>query len=325
MIKKNIILQFITVLITCFCFVTYSHANIEGLIVGYEDKFLSYDVGSGAKVTGDSDSKEININVYEIPTNQSLSLLFWAVDLYQLEDDKAVDLFASLNECEIYKQYHTDQFEWASIREATRKYLEKNKSDFPTRYEFAIPLKLHDYDSRRGLFNLAEDYEIISSRRFEVFSTDFLDVPCVITMNKNKSYPRALILEFSRPFTLTGIPMDEDLANDYIKRRHNYVKSWYTDPNIPMSVIYSYRDAVLIMKVKIFTHGKFLGLNDYDVQSVQMLGILEGFDIYEDITKENLLYTQNYTSNRDKTKLYAGLQEQYQLLRDKSAGKGMLH
>ncbi|MGH1455361.1 MAG: DUF4852 domain-containing protein [Alphaproteobacteria bacterium] len=309
-----------------FSFAWPSYANVEDYIVGYEDKFLSSDDGPGAKVIGEFGDAVSNVNVYETPTNQALSLLYWAVGLYKFEDDKAVDLFASINECAIYKEYYTDEFEWSKIRVATRKYLENNSADFPTRFEFAIPIKLKEYDLRKEMFSLAEGYEIISVRRFEVYSTDYKDKLCIITQRFSETYPRVVVLEFSRPFTLTGIPMKPDVANDYVKRRYAMaLKAYNVSDSPPMSMVYKYRDAILNLKVKIFTNGKLLGTNSRDLQAVQMLGILEGFDVYEDTTKENLMFSQNYITTKDRNKLYMGLQEQYEILKEKSKGAGVLH
>ncbi len=307
-------------------FALTSLANVEGYIVGYEDKFIPFDEGPGAKSFEEFGDAVSNINVYEVPTNQSLSLLYWAVGLYKYEDDTAVDLFASTNECAIYSEYHADEFEWSNIREATRKYLENNSSDFPTRFEFSIPIKLKDYDLKKNLFFLADGYEIVSVRRFEVYSTDFNSKPCIQTQRISEVYPRAIVLEFSRPFTLTSISMNPDDASAYIKRRYAIAdRAYNVSDSPPMSVVFKHRDAVLNLKVKIFTHGKLLGRNARDMQAVQMLGILEGFDVYEDSTKENLLFSQNYITTKDRKKLYMGLQEQYEILREKSKGAGMLH
>ena len=90
--------------------------------------------------------------------------------------------------------------------------------------------------------------------------------------------------------------------------------------------MYKLRTAYLVIKVKIFTYGKDLGVNNYDIPIYQMMGVLEGYDVYEDINQENLFYSQNYVTNQKKGRLDVRLKAQYEILRKKHEdGKGMFH
>ncbi len=317
-----------TFLILCTFFVadvSYG-SSISDYIVGYEDKLTPYDVGPGARVIHyDERGGIVKQNIYEDPTNKALSLLYWAVDLYKLEDDKAIDLFVFTNECDIYKKYNNDQIEWEGVRDATRQYLAANKEDFPTSFEFEIPLLMDEYDNRKGTFLIREEFQISSVRRFEVFSSNFTAVPCIDIVSKAKIYPRAVVLEFSRPLTLIGVPMSYDVAKSYIKRKLDIAraKTYAGDPH--ENTVRKTRTALLVLKVKIFTHGRFLGVNHYDLDSVQMLAVLEGYDVYDDQSRERLLYSQNYVSNSSNKIIFLGLKEQIEILKEKAAGKGMLH
>ena len=300
--------------------------SIRDYIVGYEDKFIDSTEGPGARVLDlDSDGSVVVNTIYEVPTVKSFSLLFWAVDLYKIEDDKAVDLFAFTNECDIYKKYYSDEIEWASIRDATKEYLLANKDDFPTHFEFAIPLKLKDYDERKKIFLLQDDYQISSVRRFEVFARDFSDKPCIPYINVASTYPRSLVLEFSRPLSILGVPMTFDDANAYIKEKRKNAKLSIGGGSPSMESVYFARNALLVLKVKIFTHGRFLGVNNYRVQAVQMLAVLEGYDIYDDVDRGNLLFSEQYVTKTNKKSVSLGLAEQIKILKAKAAGDGILH
>lgn len=327
MFMKKYLLFFLSLIfVLCSENTAFATANVRDLIENYTDNFLSHKEYGGVNLSLNGENDNTINNIYEAPTNQSLALLFWAVNLYKLEDDNAVDEFSAINECQIFQKFNADELEWTKIREATRKYLSVNKEHFPSRFEFPIPLMLEGYDERKGIFNLAEGFEITSGRRFELFSLNYSDLSCRHGLKKSLSYPRAIVLEFSRPFTLTGIPMSRVDADDYIKRKNTLAqKTLWNRKDVSKEYMMGFRKAVLFLRTKIFTHGRILGVNNYHIQSVQMLGILEGYDIYEDMTKEKLIYSQTYTTNRDKSVLYTGLQEQYDILKEKAAGEGILH
>ena len=88
---------------------------------------------------------------------------------------------------------------------------------------------------------------------------------------------------------------------------------------------YKLRNAYLLIKVKIFTYGKMLGVNFQELKTVQMMGVLEGYEIYEDVGKEKLMFTQNYVARRKKGKLNDRLKEQYDIITKRSKDRGILH
>lgn len=322
MIFKNL---FVCFLLFIFLFAPMSSALAQlELLDGYKDKFLNHNEGAGAEKKFDFVDNSTASYVYEIPTLKALSHLFWAVNLYSLDDDDAVDEFMRHNECDIYKNFSSDEFEWAEVRDATRDFIRENKNQFPTRFEFMIPIKLKDYSKNRKAFSIQDDYQISSIRRFEVYATDFREQPCSRDVNIMDGYPRSLVLEFSRPFTVTHVPMSEEVASEYVKKTAEKLKR-YDPTHRVRNTMYQLRDAYLVFKVKIFTHGKFLGLNNFKVPVVQMLAVLEGYEVYEDRYKQKLFYAESYVANKDKGKLNIKLQDEYDILNERSEGKGIFH
>lgn len=300
--------------------------NVDFMLENYKEEYLDYDKGPGASKLNDDPNKTPSRYVYELPSTAALGHLYWAVNMYKLEDDTAVDEFMRLNECEIYKNFFSDEVEWADIRDATREFLRENKEDFPTRFEFVLPLMLLDYDEKRKAFEIRDKFKINSLRRFELFASDARRLrACTRDHMLHEGYPRGIVLEFSRPFTLTHVPISEVKAYDYIKRKLEYMKNNYPERSHTKKRMYDLRTAFLILKVKIFTYGRFLGLNHYDIPLVQMMGVLEGYEIYEDRSKENIFYSQNYVTSQSKGKLDVILKPQYETLRKKTAGEGILH
>lgn len=322
MIKRLALLGFCSFILV-FVVSGATFAQLE-FLQGYEDKYIDHDEGPGAEKVFSAIENSTSSYVYEIPTLKALSHLYWALNLYSLDDDEAVDEFMRHNECEIYQNFSSDEFEWAEIRNATRDFIRENKHDFPTRFQFMIPIKLQDYDSRREAFEVQDEYKINSIRRFEVYAQNFRAKTCTDDQKISDGYPRSLVLEFSRPFSLTHVPMGEEVANEYIKKNLEKLKRY--DPAARVKArMYSLRDAYLVIKVKIFAHGKFLGPNIYRLPVVQMLSILEGYEVYEDRYQQNLFFAESYVTNKDKGKLNIKLQDEYDTLLKRSKGKGIFH
>ena len=335
--QTTLIATFIMLLIATFSLTAFSSFNVKHahaqpainsdsmdyLLENYTDKYQKSDNTSNAtrKVTG---SETPNRYIYETPTVKALSYLFWAVGLYKLEDGNAVDEFMRVNECEMYKNFYSDEIEWKEIKEATRSFLRDNRTDFPTRFEFIMPLKLGDYDEKRKAFEIQDSYKIKSLRRFELYATDYKKPPCIKEHDVGKGYPRSIILEFSRPFMLTHVPLKQSEALNYIKRKLTVLKTSYNERFQTKERMYFLRDAYLVINVKVFTYGKMLGTNLRKIQTVQMMGVLEGYEIYEDIGKKNMFFAQNYVTTRSKGKLDQRLNAQYKLLRAQHEADGIL-
>ncbi len=322
---------FLLVMPACLIFGGFSagtamaeQVDFDALLENYTDKHIRRD--KEHKATRSTAASETPRNyIYEEPSVKNLSHLFWAVGLYKPDDKEAIAEFIRINECEIYKNYFSDELEWNQIKEATKGFLRDNKEDFPTRFEFVLPLKLKDYVDERQAFELQEEFKIEGLRRFEVYATDFRAPPCTEDHRIDKGYPRVLVLEFSRPFTLMYVPMNKQTAMSYMKRKMSPVNKRYREIEKTRKRILEYRDAFLVLKVKIFTYGKMLGTTKFGVNTVQALSVLEGFEIYDSMDKNILFFAENYVTSQSKGKLNEHLKSQYELLKRKHKGEGLFH
>jgi hypothetical protein len=298
--------------------------DFDAILKNYTNQYiLSDDEHRATKATAESEAPRNYI--YEELTVKNLSHLFWAVGLYKFDDEEAISEFMRINECEIYKNYFTDELEWQAIKDATVSFLKDNKEDFPTRFEFIMPIKLENYIDERQAFEIQDEYKFDAIRRFEVYATDFRMPPCTDDHRIEKGFPRVLVLEFSRPFSLEYIPMSKKVAVNYLNRTMARVNLRYKDRERTRARILDFRDAYLVLKIKIFTHGKFLGTTVQGVNTVQMLTVLEGFEIYDSLDKDTLFYAENYVAAQNKGKLNEHLKSQYELLQRKHKGEGLFH
>lgn len=329
---KNIIpwahcLAFAVIILFGFSITETAHAQIEKLLDNYSDEYLNEDEGFGAEKFNPNNAKKLaDEYLYEQPTVKALSHMYWGLGLYSLSDNEAVDEFMRINECDMYRKFIGDEFEWGGIRDAAQSFIKNNKSQFPTRFEFMIPLKLREYNSRFSAFEVQETYKIKSFRKFELFALDAFRQTCVKDQTLASGYPRIIILELSRPLTIIRVPMSEKIANEYTRKKNKEFKRKFKKlANRTKKAMYQMRDSYLFLKVKIFAHGGLLGKSRTSrLSMVKMMGILEGYEVYADRKKETLFYSQIFVRQKKKGKLNVKLGEQYKILEELYMTGGML-
>lgn len=153
---------------------------------------------------------------YQKATMQNFSKLYWALGMMDPDIDEHIDNYMAINECDIYKDYKFNEFEWKTIRDSARKMLMKEMPLFPTRYGIMQEIKLTDYDIKRGGFYINKKHDIESSRRFEVHAADTYDKICGFK-RIIPHYPKGIILELNRPLEVKFIPVHETVARAYIE------------------------------------------------------------------------------------------------------------
>jgi hypothetical protein len=206
-----------------------------------------------------------------------------------------------INECDIYKEFSANEFEWASIREATRKSIEGNKKLFPLRYEIMQPIKFGEYNKNEKAFEILDQYKIQGIRRFEVAAENFDDSVCGYDKSgygRNvPGYPRSLIVELSRPIALVKVPLSEERAMAFLEEKTKG-KNLEVNAIRNQEQIHDLRDAYMAMKVKLFSYRKDVTLKGAQTKHAEVLAILEKIEIYSDRDKKNLLYSEDYTRKK---------------------------
>ncbi len=305
--------------------------DFDALLASYTDNYIQSDKEHSVTKHTMFDKKFSSSRnyIYEEPTIKSFSYMSWAIGFYKIDNDEDVDLFMKVNECPMYKEYFFDKPEWARIRKATREFLLKNLQDFPTRFEFMLPLMLKDYVDEKHSFEIQDSFKINGVKKIEVFANDFREPPCVKNSLIQNGSVRGLMLDFSRPFTLSYIPMSKEMAQRYIDDRISVVREKYGDRIERGS--FSYNDvlaehkAYLVLKVKIFAYGKsgYSSADKNRVKNLQVFSALEGFDIYDSVDKKTLLFSESYVVSQRTGELSEYLKSQYEILKRKHEGKGV--
>jgi hypothetical protein len=254
--------------------------------------------------------KSEKTHIYQKPTIAKLSQLYWALGKFDLSSNDAVDNYLRINECDIFKDYHHNEFEWNQIRESGRAFLADNRKKFSLRVEFIQPIHFSDYDVKTGRFQIWDKYVLDGVRSFEVLASDIDVGVCNSGAYDIPGYPRGLDVELSRPFTLKSVPVRSDLAQKYILDKGNK----YTDlkeAQQTQEMLYTTRDAYLVMQVKIFSYdSEFVTQQNYALAKI--LAVLESYEIYSDKGMQELLYSENTKKKKQRSGKEEELKKKYQ-------------
>ena len=249
--------------------------------------------------------------IYERPNIRTLSQLYWRMLKLDPADDEAVDNFMMINECDLYRDYYQNEFEWLGICDAARTFLLENRKDFPIHFEFVQPLRFAEYDLETSEFDVWEPYKINSVRRFEVLAEDLFKDVCdkkskVIIPN----YPKGLLVELNRPFTLDSISVDPEKAREYIEERIEAAKVTSSNVNSKKD-LYETRSAYLVMRFRVFSYKEEERVRNFG-QMAKVLAVLESYSIYGDRDHQNVLFAEDFTRKKERSALEVELKRKYQ-------------
>lgn len=277
------------VVLFSFCTLNVGYAQMQG-----QDQQLNY--------------------IYEKPSMSAFSKLYWALSRLDLKDNLYIDNFLLINECDIYKDYHSHEFEWRQVRKSAREYIKASRRTFPLRFEFMQPLRLGDYNINTQKFSVYKPYEIKGTKRFELRAPDSKDIICG-EKGEIYGYPRGIVLEFTRPFRLTEFYVPPQKAEEYISIKQEKFQELDARKRENEKNLYLTRDAYLVMKVKIFTsQGNIKGVFAGEYLA-HVLAILEGVEIYADPEQKEILFEDTYRRTRSKSKFEVELEEKYKRMK----------
>lgn len=246
---------------------------------------------------------------YEDFTMQKISQMYWAISKLDPTNDIHVDNYLFINECDIYREYAHNEFEWKEVREAARQFLIENKKNFPLRFTFMQPLLLKDYSFERGGFEVNDEYKILGTRRFEVGIEDINEDVCGVHYVLD-GYPKIVVMDLSRPFSLEFVPASPEVAKKYIDIRSEIFQS--LDPSRQNAeMMYKLRDAYMVMNVKIYSY-KGIEKANQTSQAAAVFAVLESYEIYGDRDRKMLLFSESFRRRKRVSQMEEDLIEGYQ-------------
>jgi hypothetical protein len=237
-----------------------------------------------------SDDERALDDGYVVPTFKNLSKLYWALAMFDLADDKAVDNFLLINECDLYRKYYGSDFELESLRAATKESIVKNMASYPVKFEVIIPIGIDRYDMGTERFKLDPRTDFFGAKRLEMAVNEIGRPVCGrgrVASGPINGYPKNFILSLSRPFTLTEIPVKPEVAQLYIEEARKF------SAKIPETQNYSNYGRIAFLRLKV-TMNQFRGYVPYvnTETMADIFGTIDGFEVYGNREKTFLLYSQ---------------------------------
>ena len=253
------------------------------------EKQLNEDLREEEKSTFSTNEPDVTVlvdehaNEYYSPSVQNLSKMYWKKKTLDLKNDVAIDNFLRINECNLYEDFFTDDFEWDRIRNAARRMLEANQDSFPERFKFLLPVELGRYDSERKGFPLENNTAFIDLRRVEMGGGDNSGTICGVKHTID-FYPRNIVLALSNPFNFEFLPVDEHVAQAFLIRRK------YDDFKVDNALRLQGFDRIAYARLRVYLssyQGQARGKDNTTL--AVMFGKIEGIDFFEDPYETKLL------------------------------------
>ncbi|PZP53838.1 MAG: hypothetical protein DI586_10600 [Micavibrio aeruginosavorus] len=156
--------------------------------------------------------------LYSPTTPEYLAKSYWLLNGLDVEKIENIDQYLMITECDLYKQYYSNDIEWSKIREATKGYINLNKPNFPRRFEFIQPLYLGRYDTSSKEFEIMKNSQINGILQMYVSGNQALHYECINSgAFKPSLFPINASLKLSRPLTYMSVHTTTDSAREYLK------------------------------------------------------------------------------------------------------------
>ncbi len=152
-------------------------------------------------------------------TYPNLFRLAWSFNLYQPTDKDALDSYLMVTECNLYKKYYKNEFEWDKIRKAAIEYFQKYNKSKAAYYEYVQPLDLARYDPDLQGFPLEHADKYMLLKFLEMVNYEVGGTDCGKLAIDSKKYPGSAVVNIISPLSLTFIRVPKDVAEAYVNWR----------------------------------------------------------------------------------------------------------
>lgn len=248
-------------------------------------------IGGAVPYVKNEDSPEKENETYVTPTFENLSKLYWTLGILDPEKDvDAIDNFIRINECQVFLDYYRDDFEWRKIRAITKEKILKELSGWPRRYELLVPIELGRYDFERKSFPVLSQFIRDGARRITTGYNSIKEPVCG-TLRKIPKYPRDIVLNLSRPIQIEEVPIEPDLAQDYLIRTKILNSEMYRAADPVLREQRYERIAYLRVRVRLIKFMDFAKVSTEGETYPIVFASSESFDVFEDQEMRKLLFS----------------------------------
>lgn len=223
---------------------------------------------------------------YQKSTIENLSRLYWLKGVLKFDNDKALDNFILINECDFYKKNINNDFKWREVREAVRGMIKEDLPTYSDKYKIIVPIDLGRYDANKKGFPLVNGTEFKNLKRVEVGGND----GSICGMQwEVEHYPRNARLVLNKPFNYTFMELDEHLAQAYILRNN------ITKPERPEEIRSKAFNRLAFARIRMsFMEFQKVAKERNRTKVAVIFGKVDGVDVFENADETGLLSTVDF-------------------------------
>jgi hypothetical protein len=224
--------------------------------------------------------------LYARPTWDNLLKTLVRYGALDLSEDRILDEYAIVTECDLYRYFYGNDLKWNKVRESIRDSVELNLNKFPSGYVYEDKLLLDRYDFQQQVFLFSEKYSMLKVNAFFLYRTN--GHICNDTLINYM--PRSFRAVLDESVTVPGLPLTPRSADDLVRRmdaNKNKERAIYVRFNLHIN----YVSKVIRNPTEelLDTPYRQKGSNQY--QPVIMNAQIDTIDFYEDEGRTKLLYS----------------------------------
>ncbi|WP_435641721.1 DUF4852 domain-containing protein [Micavibrio aeruginosavorus] len=225
---------------------------------------------------------------------ENLSKMYWALGLPSLDREADIDTYLLINECDMYRKFYHNDFEWQEIRRVTRDAIQKSLGTYPQKFEVIMPLYLDRYDLGTERFLIQPDSQFVGVTRLDTRYNATNEEICG-SKRMLENYPRNLVLNFTSPFNLKDIPVKPEVAEFYMQEAMRQYEG--LPPKLKMAAYE--RVAFVRLKVSMLQFKEFRRVGQGPLKGV-FFSQIDGYEIFADQDKRLLMYSEDFSNGRIK-------------------------
>lgn len=153
-------------------------------------------------------------------THVSLSKLMWTYGVHDPKNNEILDHYLAVNNCDLYRQYRKNDFQWERIRAGMRREIDYYAKDYPNRFEIKAVVPLDRYDFERSAF--------IIDPKFALNNAGSIQIPVDVSENSCADrtafsfFPWNVKFVADNKFSLKEVPVPSSQAQLILERIKKY-------------------------------------------------------------------------------------------------------
>lgn len=234
------------------------------------------------------------------PSYKNLSKLYWRLGMLDVGDSKNIDNFLLINECDLYKKYIHNEFEWGKLRRATAASITKNLQGYPNTFEAMVPIFLGAYDVDKERFEVTPESRVATLKRIRLLYNKKRDLICKRFKKDQEiaNYPKNITIVLNKPLSVKYVPVKRELAELYISESNDYYNGLPT----------AYKNRETKYQRLAYLRLKFEVLHSLGKEPLSarggvvalVIGRAVGYEIFADSKKQKPLYAEDFKLKRIK-------------------------